>query len=91
MLLSYLYVVFLIGFVAVLAVKSRGIRDNYREATYIGLSVGCVIPLWMIWAVTGLIMTERHRDACLGFGLVSTAAVTFLIMFMPKVWFLFFF
>lgn len=84
MLMSLLYVVFLIVFVAILAIKSRGIRDNYREATYIGLSVGCVIPMWMIWAVTGLVLSERHKDACIGFGLVSTSAVIFLIMFMPK-------
>lgn len=83
-LLSLAYVVFLIIFVSVLAIKSRGIRDNYREATYIGLSVGCVIPLWMIWSVTGLVLSERHKDACIGFGLVSTSAVIFLIMFMPK-------
>lgn len=83
-LMSLLYVVFLIVFVAILAIKSRGIRDNYREATYIGLSVGCVIPMWMIWAVTGLVLSERHKDACIGFGLVSTSAVIFLIMFMPK-------
>lgn len=36
LLFSLIYVVFLILFVAVLAIKSRGIRDNYREATYIG-------------------------------------------------------
>ncbi|KAK6625536.1 hypothetical protein RUM43_005835 [Polyplax serrata] len=83
-LMSLLYVVFLIVFVAILAIKSRGIRDNYREATYIGLSVGCVIPMWMIWAVTGLVLSDRHKDACIGFGLVSTSAVIFLIMFMPK-------
>lgn len=83
-LMSLLYVVFLIVFVAILAIKSRGIRDNYREATYIGLSVGCVIPMWMVWAVTGLVLAERHKDACIGFGLVSTSAVVFLIMFMPK-------
>lgn len=36
LLASLVYVVFLIIFVSVLAVKSRGIRDNYREASYIG-------------------------------------------------------
>lgn len=45
LLFSLIYVVFLILFVAVLAIKSRGIRDNYREATYIGerieLVIGC--------------------------------------------------
>lgn len=83
-LFSLCYVLFLIVFVAILAIKSRGIRDNYREATYIGLSVGCTIPIWLVWTLSGLVVGERHRDACLAFGLVITAAVIFLVMFMPK-------
>nr|CAD7569614.1 unnamed protein product [Timema californicum] len=84
MLLSLLYVMCLIVFVAVLAIKSRGIRDNYREATFIGLSVGCSIPMWLVWVLCGLAVSEQHRDACLAFGLVASAAVIFLVMFMPK-------
>ncbi|CAH1179424.1 unnamed protein product [Phaedon cochleariae] len=84
MLLSLIYVIFLILFVTVLAVKSRGIRDNYREATYIGLSVGCCIPTWLIWTMSGLLVNERHRDACIAFGLVISSVMVFLIMFMPK-------
>lgn len=84
MLLSLIYPVFLILFVTVLAVKSRGIRDNYREATYIGLSVGCVIPIWLVWILAGFIVNERHRDACLAFGLVVSSVTVFLVMFMPK-------
>ncbi|XP_066148973.1 metabotropic glutamate receptor isoform X2 [Euwallacea fornicatus] len=84
MLLSLIYVIFLIIFVTVLAVKSRGIRDNYREATYIGLSVGCSIPTWLIWTISGLIVSERHRDACIAFGIVIMSIMVFLIMFMPK-------
>lgn len=84
MLLSLIYVVFLILFVTVLAVKSRGIRDNYREATYIGLSVGCSIPIWLIWILSGFIVNERHKDACLAFGLITSAIIIFLVMFMPK-------
>lgn len=83
-LLSLIYVVFLILFVTILAVKSRGIRDNYREATYIGLSVGCSIPTWLVWILSGFIVNERHRDACIAFGLVISSALVFLIMFMPK-------
>lgn len=84
MLFSLCYVLFLIVFVAVLAVKSRGIRDNYREATYIGLSVGCTIPIWLVWTLSGMLVADRHRDACLAFGLVITSVVVFLVMFMPK-------
>ncbi|KAJ8914431.1 hypothetical protein NQ315_017527 [Exocentrus adspersus] len=83
-LLSLIYVIFLIMFVTVLAVKSRGIRDNYREATYIGLSIGCSIPTWLIWTTSGLMINERHRDACIAFGLVISSVMVFLIMFMPK-------
>ncbi|RZC38312.1 7tm 3 domain containing protein [Asbolus verrucosus] len=83
-LLSLIYVIFLILFVTVLAVKSRGIRDNYREATYIGLSVGCSIPTWLVWILSGFVVNERHRDACIAFGLVISSALVFLIMFMPK-------
>lgn len=83
-LLSLIYVVFLILFVAILAIKSRGIRDNYREATYIGLSIGGCIPIWLGWTLCGLAVAERHRDACLAFGLIATSATVFLVMFMPK-------
>ncbi|XP_044269139.1 uncharacterized protein LOC123014221 isoform X2 [Tribolium madens] len=83
-LFSLIYVIFLILFVTVLAVKSRGIRDNYREATYIGLSVGCSIPTWLVWILSGFVVSERHRDACIAFGLVISSALVFLIMFMPK-------
>lgn len=83
-LFSLIYIVFLIVFVAVLAVKSRGIRDNYREATYIGLAIGGAIPIWLGWMLCGLAVAERHKDACIAFGLVATSATVFLVMFMPK-------
>ncbi|XP_014240620.1 metabotropic glutamate receptor 6 isoform X1 [Cimex lectularius] len=83
-LLSLVYTVFLIVVVGVLALKSRGIRDNYREATFIGLATACVIPVWLGWALCGLVVLERNRDACLAFGLSASALVVFLVMFMPK-------
>lgn len=84
LLLSLIYIVFLIIFVAILAIKSRGIRDNYREATYIGLAVGGAIPIWLGWTFCGLAVADRHKDSCIGFGLVATSATIFLVMFMPK-------
>lgn len=84
LLFSLVYVVFLILFVAVLAIKSRGIRDNYREATYIGLAIGGSIPIWLGWTLCGLAVADRHKDACLAFGLVATSTTVFLVMFMPK-------
>ncbi|GJQ77212.1 hypothetical protein Trydic_g14881 [Trypoxylus dichotomus] len=84
MLLSLIYVVFLIFFVSALALKSRSIRSNYRESTYIGMSVLCCIPAWLVWTLGGFMVNERHKDACLGFGLIITAGIIFLVMFMPK-------
>ncbi|XP_017042413.1 uncharacterized protein LOC108088912 isoform X1 [Drosophila ficusphila] len=84
LLFSLIYIVFLIVFIAVLAIKSRGIRDNYREATYIGLAIGGAIPIWLGWMLCGLAVAERHKDACVAFGLVATSATVFLVMFMPK-------
>lgn len=84
LLLSLVYVVFLIVFVSILAIKSRGIRDNYREATYIGLAIAGAIPIWLGWTLCGLAVADRHRDACLAFGLVATSSTVFLVMFMPK-------
>lgn len=84
MLLSLIYVVFLIIFVTILAIKSRGIRENYREATYIGLAISGVIPIWLGWTLCGLAVSERHKDACLAFGLLATSSIVFLVMFMPK-------
>lgn len=46
LLYSLVYVIFLILFVAVLAIKSRRIRENYREATYIGLAICGILPIW---------------------------------------------
>lgn len=83
-LFSLIYIIFLIVFVSVLAIKSRGIRDNYREATYIGLAIGGAIPIWLGWMLCGLAVAERHKDACIAFGLIATSATVFLVMFMPK-------
>ena len=41
--ISLVYIDFLIITVAILAIKSREIRDNYREAFYIGLSIALVV------------------------------------------------
>lgn len=84
MRISLIYIDFLIIIVAILAIKSRGIRDNYREATYIGLAVALVIPIWLGWTLVGLAVHERHKDACLAFGLLATPSIVFLVMFVPK-------
>ncbi|XP_045595527.1 uncharacterized protein [Procambarus clarkii] len=68
----------------IVLVQCRGIRENYREAAYIGAAVGLVLPLWLAWTLVGLILPMPHQPACLGFGIVATATVIFVIMFIPK-------
>jgi hypothetical protein len=82
--MSMIYVDMLIIIVAVLAVKSRGIRDNYREATYIGLSIALIIPIWLAYSLIGMAVHDKHKDACLAFALLATSTIIFLVMFMPK-------
>lgn len=70
--------------VTVLSIKSRTIRDNYREAMFIAITMCCIIPVWFGWVISGLMALEKNRDACLAFGLSITSIIVFLIMFMPK-------
>ena len=60
-LLGLLYVVFLIIVVVVLAFKSRGVRENYREAMYVGLTMGFTVAIWVIWIVAGLIVPASYQ------------------------------
>lgn len=84
LLLSFVYVAFLASFVGVLAVKSRGIRDNHREAGYIAWAAGGAALLAAGWAGGALLAAPRHRDGWLGGGMALTAALVFLVMFAPK-------
>ncbi|KAF2357037.1 GPCR family 3 C-terminal protein [Trinorchestia longiramus] len=83
-LLSLVYVMMLILAVAVLAIKCRGYRENYRESSYIGASVGVVIPLWLGWIICGLVLPVQMQAACIGGGMITTSTVVFVIMFIPK-------
>ncbi|XP_043273807.1 uncharacterized protein [Venturia canescens] len=73
----------LIG-VACLAVRARGVRDNYREAAFIGLAVGLTLPIWITSAIGSLASAESDREAWLAYGLLTTALLVFLSMFLPK-------
>ena len=83
-LLGLLYVVFLIIVVVILAFKSRGVRENYREAMYVGLTIGFTVSIWVIWIVAGLIVPHPYQDVSIACGLIACTAITFVIMFMPK-------
>ncbi len=56
LLTSTSYNVFLILLLGVLALKTRGIRDNYRESTYIGFSILVTVPIWIAWTIAGWIL-----------------------------------
>ena len=60
-LLGLLYVVFLIVVVVLLAFKSRGVRENYREAIYVGLTMGFTVSIWVVWILAGLIVSCKYQ------------------------------
>lgn len=84
LLLSLSYAAFLIAVVCGIALRSRGIRDNYREATHIAGAGGATAAVWVCWVAAALGAPERHRDACVAAGLLATCAVVFALMFAPK-------
>lgn len=83
-LFSLCYAAFLIAVVCGVALRSRGIRDNYREATHIAGASGATAAVWACWVAAALGAPERHRDACVAAGLLATCAVVFALMFAPK-------
>lgn len=84
LLLSLCYAAFLIAVVCIIALRSRGIRDNYREATHIAGAGGATAVVWICWVAAALGAPEQHREACVAAGLIGTFAVVFALMFAPK-------
>lgn len=84
LLLSLCYAAFLIAVVCIIALRSRGIRDNYREATHIAGAGGATAAVWICWVAAALGVSEQHREACVAAGLLGTFAVVFALMFAPK-------
>ncbi|KAL0110894.1 hypothetical protein PUN28_014085, partial [Cardiocondyla obscurior] len=71
--------------VACLAVRARGVRDNNREAAFIGLAVGLSLPIWISSGIGALAAaSEGDREAWLAYGLLATSLFVFLTMFLPK-------
>ena len=70
--------------VVLLSFKSRGVRENYREAMYVGLTIGFTVAIWMVWILAGFIVPIRYQDVCSACGLIACTSITFVIMFMPK-------
>ncbi|XP_068633011.1 extracellular calcium-sensing receptor [Battus philenor] len=84
LLLSLCYAAFLIAVVCGVALRSRGIRDNYREATHIAGASGATAAVWVCWVAAALGAPEQHRDVCVAAGLLATCVVVFALMFAPK-------
>ena len=84
-MLGMLYAIFLVIVVVVLAFKARGVRENYREAMYVGLAIGFAVCILLVWVLAAFMVEKRYTDICTACGLISTAAIIFVIMFMPKV------
>ncbi|XP_029161089.1 uncharacterized protein LOC114932844 [Nylanderia fulva] len=71
--------------VTCLAIRARGVRDNNREAAFIGLAVGLSLPIWVSSGIGSLAAgSEDDREAWLAYGLLATSLFVFLTMFLPK-------
>ncbi len=60
-MLGFLYVLFLVVVVVVLAFKARGVRENYREAMYIGLTMGFTVCIFLVWILAGFISPSEYQ------------------------------
>jgi hypothetical protein len=56
-----LYVLFLVLVVVILAFKARGVRENYREAMYIGLTMGFTVCIFLVWMLAGLMSPIAYQ------------------------------
>jgi hypothetical protein len=51
---------------------------------YIGLTMFFGVCIFALWILFGLLSPEVYGDPCLAGGLVASASITFIVMFMPK-------
>ncbi len=51
---------------------------------YIGLTMFFTVCIFALWILGGFLSPAVYGDVCLASGLVAAAAITFVIMFMPK-------
>ncbi|XP_021004041.2 metabotropic glutamate receptor 3 isoform X2 [Parasteatoda tepidariorum] len=70
--------------VGILAVRARTVPENHHESRFIGIAITICIPLWVAWIVASSVSSIQHHDPCLAFGIVLTASIVFLVMFLPK-------
>ncbi|XP_061197344.1 metabotropic glutamate receptor 6-like [Saccostrea echinata] len=89
-LLSLLYIMFLILMTTIVAMKAHGIITNHRESVFIGIAAGFSIPVWIAWGLVGGLNRDdayghEYGDACIAFGLFTTATLCLFSLFLPKV------
>ena len=60
-MLGLLYVLFLVTMVVVLSFKAKGVRENYREAMYIGLTMGFTVCIFLVWILGGFIAPPEYQ------------------------------
>ena len=60
-MLGLLYVLFLVTMVVVLSFKAKGVRENYREAMYIGLTMGFTVCIFLVWILGGFIAPTEYQ------------------------------
>jgi hypothetical protein len=60
-MLGFLYVLFLVTVVVILSFKAKGVRENYREAMYIGLTMGFTVCIFLVWILAGFIAPPEYQ------------------------------
>ena len=76
---------FLVVFCAVFAVVTADIPSNRREGVYIGTASVMTIGVWIIWLLLGFLMEDQNwHEPCIAFGLLVTATILMLVIFLPK-------
>ena len=46
--------------------------------------MGFTVCIFLVWILGGFIAPREYQDVCISCGLIATAAITFVIMFLPK-------
>ena len=61
-------------------IQARGVRENYREAMYIGLAMGFAVCIMTVWVLAGLMTEKRleHGVVVVFVGTISPQNICFL-------------
>ena len=59
--------------VTLLSLKFRGVRQNYREALYIGFAMGLNTTVWVFWVLTGFVVPDPYRWTCTNLIILGTS------------------